>query len=157
MHHTSIANIRDMYGRTVLINGFSKSHAMTGWRMGYVCGPQPIIQQILKAAPVRHHVRPHHESVRRCGGHAQRRPGHREDARRVRRPPPLSVGGLRRIGLQCFEPRGAFYLFPDIRSTGLSSDEFCERFLMEEKVVVISAPPSDPAAGASSAAATPPV
>ena len=138
MHHTSIANIPDMYERTVLINGFSKSHAMTGWRMGYVCGPQPIIQQILKlhqfgimSAPTMSQYAAV-EAMRNGDRDIEKMRDEYDGRRRY------LLEGLRRIGLQCFEPRGAFYLFPDIRSTGLSSDEFCERFLMEEKVAVIS-------------------
>ena len=138
MHHTSIANIPDMYERTIVINGFSKSHAMTGWRMGYVCGPAPVIQQMLKlhqfgimSAPTTSQYAAI-EAMRNGDGDIEKMRDEYDGRRRY------LVEGLRRIGLPCFEPKGAFYVFPDIRSTGLSSDDFCERFLMEEKVAVIS-------------------
>ena len=138
MHHTSIANIPDMYERTIVINGFSKSHAMTGWRMGYVCGPKDIIKQLLKLHQFGIMSAP---TVSQYAAIEAMRNGdkdieHMRDEYDGRRR--YLVEGLRRIGLPCFEPKGAFYVFPDIRSTGLSSDDFCERFLMEEKVAVIS-------------------
>lgn len=138
MDHTSIANIPDMYERTVLVGGFSKSHAMTGWRMGYLCGPEPVIKQMLKlhqfgimSAP----TTSQHAAVEamRNGDRDIAKMRDEYDGRRR-----FLVEGLNRVGLKCFEPKGAFYVFPDISSTGLSSDEFCERFLMEEKVAVIS-------------------
>ena len=138
MHHTSIANIPDMYERTIVINGFSKSHAMTGWRRGYVCGPKEIIKQLLKldqfgimsAPTVSQYAAV--EAMRNGDRDIERMRDEYDGRRRY------LVEGLRRIGLPCFEPKGAFYVFPDIRGTGLSSDAFCERFLMEEKVAVIS-------------------
>ena len=137
-HHVSMANLPDMYERTVVVNGFSKSHAMTGWRMGYVCGPAPIIKQMLKLHQFGIMSAP---TVSQYAAIEAMRNGdkdieHMRDEYDGRRR--YLVEGLRRIGLPCFEPRGAFYVFPDIRGTGLSSDEFCERFLMEEKVAVIS-------------------
>ncbi len=138
MHHTSIANIPDMYERTILVGGFSKSHAMTGWRMGYLCGPAPIIKQTLKlhqfgimSAPTTSQYAA--VEAMRNGDRDIEKMRDEYDGRRR-----FLVEGLNRIGLKCYEPKGAFYVFPDITSTGLSSDEFCERFLMEEKVAVIS-------------------
>ena len=137
-HHVSIANIPDMYERTIVVNGFSKSHAMTGWRMGYLCGPAPLIQQMLKlhqfgimSAPTTSQYAAI-EAMRNGDGDIEKMRDEYDGRRRY------LVEGLRRIGLPCFEPKGAFYVFPDIRGTGLSSDDFCERFLMEEKVAVIS-------------------
>lgn len=136
--HVSLANITDMYERTVVVNGFSKSHAMTGWRMGYVCGPAPILQQMLKlhqfgimSAPTTSQYAAI-EAMRNGDVDIEKMRDEYDGRRRY------LVEGLRRIGLPCFEPKGAFYVFPDIRGTGLTSDEFCERFLMEEKVAVIS-------------------
>jgi aminotransferase len=138
MRHTSIANIPDMYERTVLVGGFSKSHAMTGWRMGYLCAPAPVIKQMLKlhqfgimSAP----TTSQHAAVEamRNGDRDIEKMRDEYDGRRR-----YLVEGLNRIGLKCYEPKGAFYVFPDITSSGLSSDEFCERFLLEEKVAVIS-------------------
>ena len=136
--HVSLANLPDMYERTIVVNGFSKSHAMTGWRMGYVCGPAPVIQQMLKlhqfgimSAPTTSQYAAI-EAMRNGDRDIERMRDEYDGRRRY------LVEGLRRIGLPCFEPKGAFYVFPDIRGTGLSSDEFCERFLIEEKVAVIS-------------------
>ncbi len=137
-HHVSPANLPQLHDRTIIVNGFSKSHAMTGWRMGYVCGPREIIQQMLKlhqfgimSAPTMSQYAAV-EAMRSGDGDIEKMRDEYDGRRRY------LVEGLRRIGLPCFEPRGAFYVFPDIRGTGLSSDDFCERFLMEEKVAVIS-------------------
>ena len=137
-HHVSIANLPSMKDRTLLVNGFSKSHAMTGWRMGYVCGPKEIIKQMLKlhqfgimSAPTVSQYAAI-EALRNGDADIEKMRDEYDGRRRY------LVENLRRIGLPCFEPKGAFYVFPDIRSTGLTSDEFCERFLMEEKVAVIS-------------------
>ncbi len=135
--HVSPANLTSLKDRTIVVNGFSKSHAMTGWRMGYVCGPEPVIQQMLKlhqfgimSAPTTSQYAAV-EAMRNGDPDIEHM---REEYDRRRR---YLVENLNRIGLSCFEPKGAFYVFPDIRSTGLSSEEFCERFLMEEKVAVI--------------------
>ncbi len=137
-HHVSPANLPGMKERTLVVNGFSKSHAMTGWRMGYVCGPKEIIQQMLKlhqfgimSAPTVSQYAAI-EAMRNGDVDIERMRDEYDGRRRY------LVEGLRRIGLPCFEPKGAFYVFPDIRSTGLKSDDFCERFLMEEKVAVIA-------------------
>ncbi|OUN07583.1 aromatic amino acid aminotransferase [Flavonifractor sp. An92] len=137
-HHVSPANLPELKDRTIVVNGFSKSHAMTGWRMGYVCGPKEIIQQMLKlhqfgimSAPTVSQYAA--VEAMRNGDHDIEKMRDEYDGRRR-----YLVEGLRRIGLPCFEPKGAFYVFPDIRSSGLSSDDFCEQFLLEEKVAVIS-------------------
>ena len=136
--HVSPANLPELKDRTIVVNGFSKSHAMTGWRMGYVCGPKEIIRQMLKlhqfgimSAPTTSQYAAI-EAMRNGDVDIEKMRDEYDGRRRY------LVEGLRRIGLPCFEPKGAFYVFPDIRSSGLSSDEFCERFLMEEKVAVIS-------------------
>lgn len=136
--HVSPANLPQLKDRTIVVNGFSKSHAMTGWRMGYVCGPREIIQQMLKlhqfgimsAPTVSQYAAV--EAMRNGDADIERMRDEYDGRRRY------LVEGLRRIGLPCFEPKGAFYVFPDIRGTGLKSDDFCERFLMEEKVAVIA-------------------
>lgn len=137
-HHYSPANHPELYERTIVVNGFSKSHAMTGWRMGYVCGPAPIIQEMLKlhqygimSAPTTSQYAAI-EAMQNGDVDIEKMRDEYDGRRRY------LVEGLRRIGLPCHEPRGAFYVFPDIRGTGLTSDDFCERFLMEEKVAVIS-------------------
>ena len=135
--HVSIASIPGMYERTVVVNGMSKSHAMTGWRMGYLCGPEPVIKQMLKlhqfgimSAPTMSQYAAV-EAMRNGDRDIEKMRDEYDGRRRY------LVESLRRIGLPCFEPKGAFYVFPDIRPTGLSSEEFCERFLREEKVAVI--------------------
>ena len=136
-HHVSPANLPELYDRTVLVNGFSKSHAMTGWRMGYVCAPQPIVAAMTKlhqfgimSAPTTSQYAAI-EAMRNGDGDIEHMREEYDSRRRY------LVENLNRIGLPCFEPKGAFYVFPCIQSTGLSSDEFCERFLREEKVAVI--------------------
>jgi len=136
-HHVSIASIPGMYERTIYVGGFSKSHAMTGWRMGYACGPADVIKQMLKihqyalmSAPTTSQYAAIEAMNGGDGGVQSMRREY--DKRRQ-----LLLRGLREIGLECFEPRGAFYMFPSIKSTGLSSTEFCERFLLQEKVAVI--------------------
>ena len=135
--HVSPANLTQLYDRTVVVNGFSKSHAMTGWRMGYVCAPQPVIAAMTKlhqfgimSAPTTSQYAA--IEAMRSGDEDIAHMREEYDSRRR-----YLVENLNRIGLDCFEPKGAFYVFPDIRSSGLSSDEFCERFLREEKVAVI--------------------
>lgn len=136
-HHVSLANLPNMYERTIVINGFSKAYSMTGWRMGYVCGPKEIIRQMIKlhqygimSAPTTSQYAAI-EALENGDGDIERMREEYDGRRR------FLLEGFRRLGLSCFEPRGAFYMFPCIRSTGLSSDEFCERFLRQEKVAVI--------------------
>ena len=135
--HVSLANITGMYERTIVVNGFSKSHAMTGWRMGYVCAPKPIVAAMTKlhqfgimSAPTTSQYAAV-EAMRNGDPDIEHMREEYDSRRRY------LVESLNRIGLSCFEPKGAFYVFPDIRSTGLTSEEFCERFLLEEKVAVI--------------------
>ena len=135
--HVSIANIPDMYERTVYVGGFSKSHAMTGWRMGYACGPADIIRQMLKIHQYAVMCSPttsQYAAIEAMSnGDSDIQNMKREYDQRRRH----LLSGLREIGIKCFEPHGAFYLFPSIESTGLSSAEFCEKFLLSEKVAVI--------------------
>ena len=135
--HCSPASIPELYDRTVVVNGFSKAYAMTGWRLGYLCAPRDAIAQmekihqfgIMSAPTVSQYAAI--EAMKNGDGDILRMRTEYDHRRR------FLVRGLREAGLGCYEPRGAFYVFPDIRSTGLASDEFCERFLMEEKVAVI--------------------
>ena len=136
--HVSIASLPGMAERTIVVNGFSKSYAMTGWRLGYAAGPAPVLkvmtkihQSCIMSAPTTSQYAAI-EAMRNGDGDIEKMRDEYDGRRRY------LVEGLRRIGLPCFEPKGAFYVFPDIRGTGLSSDDFCERFLMEEKVAVIS-------------------
>jgi aminotransferase len=135
--HVSIASLPGMRERTILLDGFSKAYAMTGWRVGYVAAPEHILEAMLKI----------HQYSIMCAGTAPQeaalqalRQGeddvqvmHQDYARRRR----MFVDGLNRIGLTCCEPRGAFYAFPYIGDTGLTDEEFAEKLLFEEKVAVV--------------------
>ena len=135
--HVSIASIDGMYERTVVINGFSKSYAMTGWRLGYALGPAEIIGQMTKlhqygimSAP----TTAQYAAIEalRNGDRDVNRMRDEYDMRRR-----LVVDSFNDMGLTCFEPLGACYVFPCIKSTGLSSDEFCTRLIMEKHVAVV--------------------
>ena len=137
IHHVSPANLPELYDRTLVVNGFSKAYAMTGWRMGYVCGPKPLLSQMVKihqygimSAPTTSQYAA--IEALKNGDEDIETMRKSYDSRRK-----LMLKRLHEIGLECFEPRGAFYMFPSIKSTGLTSDEFCTRFLSEEKVAVI--------------------
>ncbi len=139
--HVSIASLPGMWDRTVYINGFSKSFAMTGWRIGYACAPAPLMESIVKI---------HQYSIMCAANQAQvaaeqaLKRGREDDYADIatmresynhrRR---LMFGGLRKMGMECFEPLGAFYVFPSIAKTGLGSEEFCERLLKEKKVACV--------------------
>ncbi|MBQ1351862.1 MAG: aminotransferase class I/II-fold pyridoxal phosphate-dependent enzyme, partial [Oscillospiraceae bacterium] len=136
--HVSIANIPGMYERTVIASGFSKAFAMTGWRMGYACGAEALIEQVTKihqygimSAP----TMSQYAAIEAMRNGMEDIVVMRESYNERRQ---MIVDGLRKIGFDCFEPRGAFYVFPCIRSSGLSSEEFCKRLLMEESVAVIA-------------------
>lgn len=135
--HVSFAELPDMRERTIVINGFSKAFAMTGWRLGYAAGPLPIMKQMLKlhqycimssptvsqyAAIV---------AMTKCREEVDRMVEEYDMRRR------LLVKGFNDMGLDCFEPEGAFYVFPCIKSTGMSSSEFCERLIYDKKVAVV--------------------
>lgn len=135
--HVSIAQIDNMYERTVVINGFSKSYAMTGWRLGYALGPQPIIDQMTKlhqygimSAP----TTAQYAAIEalRNGDDDVRKMRDEYDMRRR-----LVVDSFNDMGLTCFEPLGAFYVFPCIKSTGLTSEEFCTRLIVEKHIAVV--------------------
>jgi len=135
--HVSIAEFPEMRDKTILLNGFSKAYAMTGWRLGYAAGPAEIIaamlkihQYIIMCAPT---VSQYSgiEALRSCDENVIKMRKEYDARRRV------MLKGFRDMGLECFEALGAFYLFPCIKSTGLSSDEFCEKLLMEQKVAVV--------------------
>ena len=135
--HVSFASVGNMKERTVTVNGFSKSFSMTGWRLGFACGPEPIMTQITKihqfaimCAPTTSQYAAI-EALKSCDEDVTRMV---EEYDRRRR---LVVSGFNKMGLTCREPKGAFYAFPCIRSTGLSSDEFCERLLLEKKIAVV--------------------
>jgi len=135
--HVSIASLPGMKDRTLVMNGFSKAFAMTGWRIGYVCGHPDIIAALTKihqytimCAPIMAQ-KAAIEALR----HGEEQMRKMIDDYNYRRK--LIVNSLRQIGMDCFEPRGAFYCFPSVTKTGLSSEEFCEKLLMEEKVAAV--------------------
>ncbi len=135
--HVSIASIDGMRERTVIINGFSKAYAMTGWRMGYVCAPPEILAQMLKihqyalmCAPTTSQYAAI-EAVKNCDSEIERM---REEYDMRRK---LILNGFRDIGFECFEPGGAFYVFPCIKSSGMTSDEFCENLLNDQRVALV--------------------
>lgn len=135
--HVSIASLDGMKERTILVNGFSKTYSMTGWRLGYVAGPEEIIRQMLKIHQFAIMCSPTTsqyaalEAIKNCDNEINKMAEEYNIRRR------LLVNGLNKLGLTCFSPEGAFYVFPSIKKTGLSSEEFCNRLLMEQKVAVV--------------------
>ena len=135
--HVSIASFPEMRDKTLLINGFSKSYAMTGWRLGYCCGHKDLISAMYKIHQYAIMCSPTTaqyagiEALRNSDENVEHMVKEYDRRRRV------MVEGYRNAGLECFEPLGAFYVFPSIKSTKMSSEEFCERLLMEEKVAVV--------------------
>ena len=135
--HTSIISLPGMQERTILINGFSKAYAMTGWRLGYACGPKEIIGQMIKIHQFAIMCAP--TTSQYAGVEALRNGDEdvammREEYNRRRR---YLLNEFKEMGLQCFEPYGAFYVFPCIRQFGMTSDEFATRLLREEKLAVV--------------------
>ena len=135
--HVSIASLPGMQERTLLINGFSKAYAMTGWRMGYVCGPENIIAQMTKihqfaimCAPTTGQFAAVDALKNGDPDIAEMRTAYNQRRRYL-------MNAFREMGLECFEPYGAFYVFPCIKEFGMTSEEFATRFLEEEKVAVV--------------------
>ena len=135
--HVSVASVDGMRERTIVINGFSKAFSMTGWRLGYACGPAPLIKEITKihqyaimCAPTTSQYAAI-EALRSCDGEVARMLEEYDARRRI------IVSGFNKLGLTCREPKGAFYAFPCIKSTGMSSEEFCERLLYSKKVALV--------------------
>lgn len=135
--HVSIAALPGMQERTIVINGFSKSYAMTGWRLGYACGPRVILEQMTKI----------HQFAIMCApttsqyAAVEALKNGDEDIKKMRdaynQRRRYLVNAFRQMGLECFEPYGAFYVFPCIKEFGMTSDEFATRFLEEEKVAAV--------------------
>ena len=135
--HVSIASIPGMQERTILITGFSKAYAMTGWRLGYACGPRKIIEQMTKlhqyaimCAPTTSQYAAVEALRNGDDDVAMMREAYNQRRRYL-------VHAFKEMGLECFEPYGAFYIFPCIKEFGMTSEEFASRFLMEEKVAVV--------------------
>ena len=135
--HVSIASLPGMAERTIVVNGFSKSYAMTGWRLGYAAGPAPLIkvmtkihQSCIMSAPTTSQYAAI-TALHQCDDQIEMM---RDEYNRRRR---YVVKSLNDMGLTCFEPRGAFYVFPSIQISGLTSSEFCEQLLREKEVAII--------------------
>ena len=136
-NHVSIAALPGMAERTVVVNGFSKTYAMTGWRLGYACGPAPIIkimtkihQSAIMSAPTTSQYAAI-TALKDCDGEIERMRNEYNMRRR------LVVKSFNDMGLSCFEPRGAFYALPCIKSSGISSEEFCTKLLEQKHVAII--------------------
>lgn len=136
--HVSMANIPEMYDQTLVVNGMSKAYSMTGWRLGYVCGPKELIgpmtkihQYAIMSAPTTSQYAA--VEALRYGDDDIETMKEEYDGRRR-----FLVEGLNKLGLTCFEPKGAFYVFPCIKSTGLSSEAFAEQLLISQKVACIA-------------------
>ena len=135
--HVSIASLPGMKERTILINGFSKAYAMTGWRLGYACGPALIMEQMTKIHQFAIMCAPtnsQYAAVDTLKNGDEDVKVMREAYNQRRR---YLMHRFKEMGLQCFEPYGAFYVFPSIKEFGMTSDEFATRFLEEEKVAVV--------------------
>ena len=135
--HVSIASLPDMWERTVVVSGFSKAYAMTGWRLGYICAPAPLAKQMLKlhqyaimCAPTTAQLAAI-TALRDCDEDVAMMTAEYDRRRR------LIYNGLRDIGVESFEPEGAFYIYPNIGKFGLSSEEFCEKLLYEHKCAIV--------------------
>lgn len=135
--HTSFASLDGMWERTITVSGFSKAYAMTGWRIGYVCAPKEITAEILKihqfgimcaSSPTQYAAI---NALRDGDGDIEYMADDYNGRRR------LIYNGLRKIGIDCFEPKGAFYVFPSLKKFGLSSENFCERLLYEQAVAIV--------------------
>ncbi len=135
--HCSIAELEGMQERTILVNGFSKAFAMTGWRLGYLCAPEPVTKQLVK---IHQYIIMSSPTVsqyaaivalKECEHDVERMVKEYNIRRRY------LVEAFNRIGMTCFSPEGAFYVFPSIQNTGMTSEEFCETLLEEERVAVV--------------------
>lgn len=136
-NHVSIASIDGMYERTIVVGGFSKAYSMTGWRLGFACGPEPVIREMTKLHQYAIMCAPttaQYAAIEalRNGDDDVKRMVDEYDMRRR-----LVIDGFNSLGLKCFEPKGAFYVFPSIKSTGLSSEEFCEKLLYSKRVALV--------------------
>lgn len=135
--HVSIAELDGMKERTLVVNGFSKAFAMTGWRLGYIAGPEPVIKQMLKIHQYAIMSSPTVsqyaaiDALESCEEEVKKMVSEYDLRRR------WLVNALNEIGLTCFEPKGAFYVFPCIKSTGMSSQKFCEELLFKHNVAVV--------------------
>lgn len=135
--HASVACFKKIHDKVIYVNGFSKSYAMTGWRLGYVCAHKDMIAQMMKIHQYAIMCAPTFvqyaaiDALKQCDADVDNMRGEYDARRRY------FYNSLKDIGLECFEPLGAFYVFPNIKKTGLTSDGFCDRLLLEQKVLVV--------------------
>ena len=135
--HCSIASFPGMKERTVVINGFSKAFAMTGWRLGYACAPHNIMEQMIKLHQFAIMCAPTNsqfaavEAMRNCDAEVSKMVEAYNQRRRY------LLNAFEQMGIECFEPFGAFYVFPSIKKFGMTSEEFCTKLLQEEKLAVV--------------------
>jgi len=135
--HVSIASIEGMRERTIVVNGFSKAFAMTGWRLGFLAGPRPLVKAMLKVHQFAIMSSPstsQYAAVEAMTNGDEDVRAMRTDYNRRRK---YILEGVRRLGLPCFEPFGAFYIFPSVRDFGMTSDEFCTKLLREQRLAVV--------------------
>lgn len=135
--HVSIAEFEEVKDKTLIINGFSKAYAMTGWRLGYACGNKVLIDAMKKIHQYGIMCSPTTSQYAAIEALKHGDDSVKEMANDYNRRRRVLVNGFRKMGLDCFEPLGALYVFPCIKKTGMTSDEFCEKLLMEEKVLVV--------------------
>lgn len=135
--HVSIASFPEVKDKTLVINGFSKAYAMTGWRLGYACGNKVLIDAMKKIHQYAIMCSPTTAQYAAIEALKNGDDNVKDMAKEYNRRRRVLVDGFRKMGLECFEPLGALYVFPCIKSTGMTSDEFCEKLLMEEKVLAV--------------------
>lgn len=135
--HTSIAAVEGMKERTILINGFSKAHAMTGWRLGYACAPKEILQQMVKIHQYAIMSAPTTSQYAAIAALSQCDEQVEEMRRQYDMRRKFITGELKRIGLPSYDAEGTFYVFADIRASGMSSEEFCEKLMYTKRVVIV--------------------
>ena len=135
--HVSIASFPEVKDKTLVINGFSKAYAMTGWRLGYACGNKVLIDAMKKIHQYAIMCSPTTAQYAAIEALKNGDDSVRDMAKEYNRRRRVLVDGFRKMGLECFEPLGALYVFPCIKSTVMTSDEFCEKLLMEEKVLTV--------------------
>ena len=137
VEHTCLATLPEMKERTILLGGFSKTYAMTGWRIGYAAAPRELIASMTKIHQYTIMCAPTMAQVAAIEALKSGEDSAADMVEEYNRRRLVIVKGLNDIGLPCFEPKGAFYAFPSIKSTGMTSEEFAERLLIEEKVAVV--------------------
>jgi len=139
--HTSIATFSEMYDKTLVLNGFSKAYAMTGWRLGYACGPEELITAMIKIHQYVIMCAPTTAQLAGIEALAKGRDGVEKMREEYNARRKFMLEGFAKLGIDCFEPKGAFYLFPSIKNIakakGLTSDEFCTKLLMEQRLAVV--------------------